>query len=176
MRKILVLAVAAMALTACPKKKEEKKPEVMKAGANVEARSGSKVSGTVVFETSGDGRLKMTLNLQGLTPGDHGVHIHETGDCSAPDAASAGAHFNPESTTHGAPGSAAHHAGDLGNINANANGTGAMSVAVGGLSLNDKKTSVVGKAIIVHEKADDMTTQPGGGAAGRIGCAVIVAM
>jgi len=178
MRKTLVLAVAAMslALTGCPKKEKEKKPDVTKAGGNIEAKSGSKVSGNVEFEMAPDGRLKMTLNVQGLTPGDHGVHIHETGDCSAPDAASAGGHFNPTEMAHGAPGGPAHHAGDLGNMNANANGTGAMTMSISGLSLNEKKTSVVGKALIVHEKADDMTTQPTGGAAGRVGCVVIKAM
>lgn len=179
MRKIWILAIAALplALTGCPKKeKVEKAPEVTKAGANVESRSGSKSSGNVSFEPTGDGRLKMTLTLQGLTPGDHGVHIHEKGDCSAADASSAGAHFNPEGMSHGAPGAAQHHAGDLGNVSATANGTASLTVTVSGLSLNDKKTSVIGKAIIVHEKPDDMTTQPSGNAAGRIACGVIVAM
>lgn len=177
MKKTLVLAVAAMALTlaGCPKKKDTK-PEVTRANGVVESKSGSKVTGSVSFETSGDGRLKVTVNLQGLAPGDHAIHIHETGDCSAADASSAGAHFNPENMAHGAPGGAQHHAGDLGNINAKADGTATSTVTVSGLSLNQKKTSVIGKAFIVHEKADDMTTQPTGGAAGRLGCAVIAAM
>lgn len=173
--KILLLAAIAFAVTGCPKKEKPKEAKVTKAGANIEARSGSKVSGNVSFEEAGDGRLKMTINVQGLTPGDHGVHIHETGDCSAADASSAGGHFNPENMSHGAPGAPQHHAGDLGNINANASGTASATVTVSGLTLTGK-TGVVGKALIVHEKADDMTTQPTGGSAGRVGCAVIAAM
>lgn len=175
MKKTLVLVAAALALTACPKKEKPSEPKATKAGANLEAKSGSSVSGNVQFEMTGDDRLKMTLMVQGLTPGDHGVHIHETGDCSAPDASSAGGHFNPGDHPHGAPGAAERHAGDLGNINANASGTGSMSVAVTGLTLQGKK-GVIGKALIVHEKPDDMTTQPTGGAGGRVACAVIKAM
>lgn len=175
MKKILVLVAAALALTACPKKEKPKEPKATKAGANLEAKSGSSVSGNVQFEMTGDGRLKMTLLAQGLNPGDHGVHIHETGDCSAADASSAGGHFNPGEKEHGAPSSAMHHAGDLGNINANASGTGSMSIAVDGLTLQGK-TGVIGKALIIHEKPDDMTTQPTGGAGGRVACAVIKAM
>lgn len=175
-KKTLVLIAAALALTACPKKKEApKEPKATKAGGNLESKSGSKVIGNVQFEMTGDDRLKMTLTAQGLTPGDHGVHIHETGDCSAPDAASAGGHFNPEEQTHGAPGGPAHHAGDLGNLNATALGTANMSIAVRGLTLTGK-TGVIGKALIIHEKPDDMTTQPTGNAGGRVACAVIKAM
>lgn len=177
MKKILVLvaAAAALSMTGCPKKEKPKEPKATKAGGNIEAKSGSSVSGNVQFEMTGDDRLKMTLNVQGLTPGDHGVHIHETGDCSAADASSAGDHFNPDEHPHGAPGAPEHHAGDLGNINANAQGTGSMSLAVSGLALQGKR-GVIGKALIIHEKADDMKTQPTGAAGGRLGCAVIKAM
>lgn len=174
--KILALAAMALALTGCPKKKEApKEPKATKAGGNIEARSGSKVSGSVSFEETGDGRLKMTITVQGLTPGDHGVHIHENGDCSAPDAVSAGGHFNPENMAHGAPGAPQHHAGDFGNVSANAAGVANATVTVSGITLQGK-TGVIGKALIVHEKADDFTTQPTGGAGGRVGCAVIAAM
>ena len=173
--KILMLAAVALALTGCPKKEKPKEPKATKAGANIEPRSGSKVSGNVSFEETQDGRLKMTITVQGLTPGDHAVHIHETGDCSAPDAMSAGGHFNPDKMDHGAPGAPQHHAGDLGNINANANGTANATVTSSKLTLQGK-TGVIGKALIVHEKPDDYTTQPTGGAGGRVGCAVIAAM
>ena len=175
MRKVVMLAALAMAVTGCPKKEKKEEPKVTKAGGNVEARSGSKVSGNVSFEETGDGRLKMTLKLQGLTPGEHGVHIHAKGDCSANDASSAGDHFNPGEHQHGAPGAESSHAGDLGNINAKDDGTAEMTISVSALELTGKK-GVVGRALIVHDKPDDFKTQPTGGAGGRIGCAVIKAM
>lgn len=174
MRKIVLLAALAVVVTGCPKKEKKEEPKVTKAGGNVEARSGSKVSGNVSFEDAGDGRLKMTLKLQGLTPGDHGVHIHEKGDCSAADAASAGDHFNPGEHQHGAPG-AETHAGDLGNVNAKDDGTAEMTISSAALSLTGKK-GVVDRALVIHEKADDMKTQPSGASGARIGCAVIKPM
>lgn len=175
MKKLVCLAVLVLAASGCPKK-EKKSPKATKAGGTIEAKSGSGVHGSVTFEPSGDGRMKVTVSIEGATPGDHGVHIHETGDCSAPDASSAGGHFNPTQAEHGAPGAPQHHLGDLGNISVSAGGTGSMTITVKGLTIDDKKTGVVGRALIVHDRPDDMTTQPTGGAGNRIGCAVIKAM
>ena len=178
MRTMVVLATVALGLgvTGCPKKeKKEEAPKVTRAGGILEARSGSKITGNAIFEPTGDGRLKLTINVQNVTPGDHAVHVHETGDCSALDASSAGGHFNPDEMEHGAPGAPEHHAGDLGNMNVKEDGTGSMTVTTKSLELKGKR-GVIGKALIVHERPDDMKTQPTGGAGGRIGCAVIKAM
>ncbi|MBM3791898.1 MAG: superoxide dismutase family protein, partial [Acidobacteria bacterium] len=78
---------------------------------------GSQVHGIVTFTKEGD-RVRVVADIEGLTPGDHGFHIHEYGDCSAADATSAGGHFNPGMHAHGGPADQTRHAGDLGNITA----------------------------------------------------------
>jgi Cu-Zn family superoxide dismutase len=142
--------------------------------AHAVLQSGSGVGGTVSFTEQG-GSVTIEAHLSGVGPGDHGFHVHETGDCSTADYKSAGGHFNPSGAPHGAPSDAAHHAGDLGNIAIGADGSGTLSIASAMLSVAPGPNSVVGKAVIVHEKADDMKTQPTGDAGGRIACGVIEA-
>src|ERR1700709_1272815 len=91
--------------------------DAQKAVAVLSPTANSKVMGTVTFTKSGDD-VKVVADITGLTPGKHGFHIHEFGDCSAPDATSAGSHFNPTKHQHGAPEASARHAGDMGNIEA----------------------------------------------------------
>ncbi len=130
------------------------------------------VKGTVEFKEVDDG-VEVTANIEGLKKGDHGFHIHEKGDCSAPDAASAGGHFNPSKHKHGAPDAAEHHEGDLGNLTADKDGKATKTFTMKGITLGDGETSIVGKGFIIHEKADDMKTQPTGNAGGRVACGVI---
>ena len=140
--------------------------------AEIKATKGNKVSGTVTFTQEGD-KTTVAVDLKGLKPGEHGFHIHETGDCSAPDAKSAGEHFNPEKKQHGAPTAAEHHAGDLGNITADKKGDVKTSITTTDLTVAEGPHSVVGKAVIVHGKADDLKSQPAGNAGPRIGCGVV---
>ena len=115
--------------------------------------------------------------LTGLEPGKHGIHIHKEADLSAPDLASAGGHWNPDAHKHGGPDTAEHHAGDLGNIDANADGKAHLDITLAGLTLGDgAKTDVIGHSVIVHEKKDDLTTQPTGNAGARVACGVIEKM
>jgi Cu-Zn family superoxide dismutase len=100
------------------------------------------------------------------------VHLHESGDCSAPDFKSAGDHFNPDAVAHGAPGSAVHHPGDFGNLTADAKGYGKLELTSKVLTLTPGKYCVIGKAVIVHDKPDDFG-QPTGNAGGRVGCGVV---
>lgn len=140
--------------------------------ATIEARSKSKLAGTATF-TPVEGGVKVLVNVTGAKPGKLATHIHEKGDCSAPDAKSAGEHFNPEKKPHGMPDSAAHHIGDLGNMEVKADGTGTLEITAKGASLKEgDPNSFLGRALIVHEKVDD-GGQPSGNAGGRIGCAVI---
>ena len=139
-----------------------------KAIAVLSPTANSKVTGTVTFTKSRDG-VKVVAEVRGLSPGNHGFHIHEFGDCSSPDATSAGSHYNPTNDPHAGHDAAKRHMGDLGNIEADASGTARMVVT-------DKKiklSSIVGKVVIVHEKADDLKTQPTGDAGGRLACGVI---
>ena len=130
------------------------------------------VKGTVEFKETDDG-IEVTANLEGLKKGVHGFHIHEKGDCSAPDAKSAGGHFNPGNHKHGAPDAAEHHEGDLGNITADKDGKGTATLTIKGVTLGDGDTSIVGKGFIIHAKADDLKSQPVGNAGDRVACGVI---
>ncbi len=132
----------------------------------------SKVTGTVTFKEV-DGGVEATANIENLKPGEHAFHVHENGDCSAPDASSAGGHFNPENHKHGAPTAAEHHAGDFGNLTAGKDGKATKTITMQGINLGDGPNSIVGKAFIVHEKKDDFKTQPTGNAGGRVACGVI---
>jgi Cu-Zn family superoxide dismutase len=138
------------------------------------AKSGSQLSGKATF-TEVDGGVKVTVQVAGAPPGKVATHVHEKGDCSAPDGASAGGHFNPAGKPHGLPGSPERHLGDLGNIEVKPDGTGATEIVVQGANLRaGDPNSYLGRAIIVHDKQDD-GGQPVGNAGGRIGCGVIAA-
>jgi superoxide dismutase, Cu-Zn family len=141
--------------------------------ADLKPASGSSVAGVVVL-TAKDGKVEVHVKASGLAPGDHGFHVHEKGDCSAPDASSAGGHFNPASVEHGAPEATPHHAGDFGNLTADASGNVDKSMTVDFLMLGGPN-SAIGKAFIIHEKPDDMKTQPTGNAGARVACGVIEA-
>ncbi len=147
--------------------------DVTKAVANLEPKSGSQVTGTVTFTKVGDD-VQVVANLQNLKPGKHGFHIHEKGDCSAPDAASAGAHFNPTHAHHGGPDTVDHHAGDLGNVTADASGKAHLDWKGKWIALSGDN-SVIGKSVVVHEKEDDLKTDPSGNSGARVACGVIEA-
>src|SRR5690606_25924262 len=113
------------------------------------------------------------VEATGLSAGMHGFHIHETGDCSAPDASSAGAHFAPQGNPHGSPTmEEPHHAGDMGNIRADDNGVAMVQLTFDTLSL-ESPNSIVGKAVIIHAQVDDLQTQPSGNAGDPVACGVI---
>jgi len=144
-------------------------PEV--ATAQVAPASGSSVSGSVKFTRRGDDTL-VEVNLSHLSPGAHGFHVHEKGDCSTADALSAGGHFNPTGQPHGGP-DAPHHKGDLGNLTAGSDGTVNVNFHVKGLELSGDN-GVIGRSVIVHGGADDLATQPSGNSGKRLACGIIV--
>ncbi len=144
-----------------------------RAEAQLAPTQGNKVSGTVTFVQSGD-KLKVFAELSGLTPGLHGFHIHEKGDCSAPDGTSAGGHFNPAGKPHGSPEHADHHAGDLLQLVADANGNARQMSYVSGPTLAEGPGNIIGRSVIVHAAPDDYKTQPTGNSGARQACGVIV--
>ena len=144
--------------------------EPAKAIAVLNSASGSKVTGTVTFTQTGDS-VQVVADITGLTPGKHAFHIHEFGDCSTPDAASAGTHFNPTNKPHGAPDAAEKHVGDMGNLEADASGKAHLELKSNVLKLSGE-TSILGRSVIVHEKVDDWS-QPVGNAGGRVACGVV---
>jgi Cu-Zn family superoxide dismutase len=141
-------------------------------GGTFMARAGSSVTGAARFEQQADG-VQVGVAVEGLAPGAYGVHIHEHGDCSAPDFSTAGGHFNPTNAPHACPPTEPRHAGDLGNIDVGADGSGLLTLTTGDISLDVGASSVKGLAIILHGLKDDCVTQPTGGSGQRIACAII---
>ena len=152
----------------------ETKPIILitRAVAALSPTKGNNVQGIISFKQV-EGGVLIVANVTGLSPGQHGFHIHEFGDCSAADGSSAGGHFNPTNTKHGGPDHADRHAGDLGNIVADDYGIAHYERVDTVLKLNGPNT-IVGRSIIVHANPDDLTTQPTGNAGGRLACGVIV--
>jgi len=163
----LSLAVAAPAQTP-----EEQVSAPLQAIAILHPTAGNKVSGTVTFTEVADG-VQVQAEIAGLTPGKHGFHVHEFGDCSAADLSSAGAHFNPTSQPHAGPDAEARHVGDMGNVEADASGTAKLSYLDHHISLTNDQRSVIGRSVIVHAKPDDLKSQPAGDSGARIACGVI---
>lgn len=134
-------------------------------------------SGTVTFSQEENG-VRVQADLAGVDkPGKHGFHIHETGECShgtdGKHFSSAGGHFNPTNSEHACPPTEPRHAGDLGNVEVGANGSGRMEMMASGISLSGPN-SIVGKAIILHAGEDDCKTQPTGNSGDRLACGVVV--
>ena len=151
---------------------EEKSSAPLKAIAVIHPTAGNKVSGTVTFTEVADG-VQVNAELTGLTPGNHGFHVHEFGDCSAADASSAGPHFNPTNKPHAGPDDTERHVGDMGNVEANASGKAKLEYLDHHISLTNDQSSVIGCAVVVHAKADDLKSQPAGDSGPRIACGVI---
>ena len=141
--------------------------------ATVKALGAARTAGTVRFTQLEHG-VRIDAEVAGLTPGAHGFHIHEFGDCSAADGSSAGGHFNPDQKMHGGPGMETSHAGDYGNLTADAEGRATLSLVSHRITLDHGPQGVLGRSVVVHEKTDDMTSQPAGNAGPRIGCGVIL--
>jgi len=159
-----VVFLAAAAAVAAP-------ASVSKAVAVLNPVGASGVSGTVTFSPA-EGGVKVTAQISGLSEGAHGFHIHEYGDCSAPDGTSAGGHFNPTAQPHAGPTASSRHAGDMGNVVAGKDGRATLEYVDTHASF-EGENSVLGRGVIVHEKADDLTSQPTGAAGARVACGVI---
>lgn len=165
-----VLTVAA--LLVCCITFADDQPAVVKAVAVVHPLGDAKVHGVVRFSQTDDG-VQVVADLQGLEPNSvHGFHIHEFGDCSSADGSSAGGHYNPEKHQHGKPGEENRHGGDMGNVQADGDGKVHLDLVMRGLTIAGARNPIIGRAVIIHAKADDFS-QPVGNAGARIGCGVI---
>jgi Cu-Zn family superoxide dismutase len=150
-------------------------PEEPRATARLEPTKGNKTFGEATFEQVG-AKVHVVVYVQGLKPGqEHGLHIHEVGDCSSGDGMSTKGHFNPFGKPHGSGGSAERHAGDLPSLKAGKDGRAKVDVELDTITVTSGPASIIGRGLIVHADPDDYKTQPTGNAGARIACGVISA-
>jgi Cu-Zn family superoxide dismutase len=169
MRPIFAAAAAAVLLAAC----QTMAPEAPRATAQLQPTQGNKTFGEATFEQVGD-RVRVVVFVEGLKPGqEHGLHIHEAGDCSSGDGMSAKGHFNPFGKPHGHHGGAERHAGDLPALKANKEGRANVQIDLDLITVTPGPASIIARGLIVHAAPDDYKTQPTGNAGARIACGVI---
>jgi Cu-Zn family superoxide dismutase len=164
--------LAVLGLNSQAAQHDEKKADVSttKAVAVLFPTKGSDVKGRVTFTQ--DGRsIHVHAEISGLSPGEHGFHIHEFGVWSE-DGMASGGHFNPAMQPHASPEAPKRHVGDLGNVKANSSGNVTYDLDDAHLSFHGPH-SIIGRGLVVHEKADDLKTQPTGNAGGRLAVGVI---
>lgn len=147
--------------------------DATRATAVIEGRSGRPLRGFAEFTELPEG-VRVSLDIQGATPGEHGVFISDYGDCHLENASSAGGHFNPDRGPHGAPDDVVRHAGDMGNIKVDANGNGRLDWLLTGVSVHTSSRSIAYRAIVITERRDDLKSQPAGDSGVRIGCGEIL--
>jgi len=141
--------------------------------AELQPTRGHSVAGQFDFLQVGP-RVRVQARVTGLVPGsEHGVHVHEVGDCSAPDASGAKGHFNPYGKPHAHYTARERHAGDLPPLKADARGRAEFLVELDIISITGGPANIVGRSVVVHANADDFRTQPAGNSGARIACGVI---
>ena len=167
--KPIIAAVSAVLLAAC----QSTPVEPLRATAQLQPTKGSKTFGEATFEEA-SGKIHVVIYVQGLKPGqEHGLHIHEVGDCSSGDGMSTKGHFNPFGKPHAHAGTPERHAGDLPSLKADKDGRAKVDAMVDVITIAAGTGSIVGRGLIVHADPDDYKTQPTGNAGPRVACAVI---
>jgi Cu-Zn family superoxide dismutase len=147
--------------------------DIKRAVAVVHPTVGNQAKGVVRLTETADGKIKIAGDLSGLAPNqNHGFHLHQYGDCSSPDATSAGDHYNPDNHPHALPPATPRHAGDFGNVRADASGKAHFEFTTDTITLASSRRPALGRAIIAHAQPDT-GVQPSGGAGPRVGCGVI---
>jgi Cu-Zn family superoxide dismutase len=169
MKKLALLAISVLVFASC---RSGRGPMAM---ATLNPSEGQTAKGTVHFQDIGDGTTEVVVDLTGVPPGVHGFHVHDKGDCGN-NGNNAGGHFNPTNMVHGDPLAQSHHAGDFGNVTADANGEVHTRLETHSVTVKEGALSVIGHAVVLHGNPDDLVTQPSGNAGPRIACGVVTLM
>jgi Cu-Zn family superoxide dismutase len=175
-RRIPILALAAV-LAACggqARAPEERAVERPTMTASLMDSTGARVGVATFSDSAGTGQL--AVSVTGLAPGRHGIHVHETGACTPPAFESAGGHFNPDGKQHGTRNPEGPHAGDLPNLEVEADGSADTTLAVPASLLAEGPASMLGtdqRALVIHADPDDEKTDPSGNSGARVVCGVI---
>ncbi len=169
MKTVIAITAVTALLAAC----QTTPPEPPRATTQLQPTKGNKTFGEATFEQVGN-KVRVVVFVQGLKPGqEHGMHIHETGDCSSGDGMSTKGHFNPFGKPHAHHGSPERHAGDLPPLKANKEGRANVQIDLDIIMVTPGPASIIGRGLIVHADPDDYKTQPTGNAGARIACGVI---
>jgi len=176
---VVSLVLFAGILTGCTAQQEveteetvTEEPSFDELVAVIHPTEGNELEGVVTFSRTDEG-IRVVADVEGLGGmGRHGFHIHQYGDCTAPDGTSAGGHFSPREMPHGAPTADERHVGDLGNLTSNEEGEADLDFVDPVLSF-DGENSILGRGVIIHAGEDDFESQPTGDAGSRLGCGVI---
>ncbi|MFY9315826.1 MAG: superoxide dismutase family protein [Burkholderiales bacterium] len=169
MKHVFAASAAALLLGACASTPDEP----LRATAQLQPTKGNKTFGEATFEEV-DGKVHVVIFVQGLKPGqEHGLHIHEVGDCSSGDGMSTKGHFNPFGKPHAHAATLERHAGDLPPLRAGKDGRAKIDVKLDIITVAPGPASIVGRGLNVHADPDDYKTQPTGNAGARIACGVI---
>ncbi|MEK3936813.1 superoxide dismutase family protein [Sporosarcina sp. FSL W7-1349] len=173
----IVILVAVLALTGCGKS-----AQMPVSGESMEPVSATLLNtkgeeiGKAHLEEQTEG-VTISLQAEGLSPGIHGIHIHETGVCTPPDFESAGAHLNPAGKQHGFENPKGFHAGDLPNIEVPEDGKVVTQITTAEVTLKKGEPNSLldgdGSALVIHADPDDYKTDPAGNSGARIACAAI---
>ena len=170
----ILIAVAALATVLAAGAQDAKARRSQPVTVNLKDGQGKDV-GTAAISPAMQG-VKIKLNVQNLTPGEHAIHFHQTAKCEGPDFKTAGAHFNPDGKKHGLQNPEGPHAGDMANFTVDAKGKSKATVADPNVTLSDGPHSVFtggGTALVIHAKADDGKTDPSGNSGDRVACGLI---
>ena len=172
MKKLILISIIIVLVIIACKTAVANKNEIQ---LMLNSKSDSKVAGNANFSEK-NGTVTFNAKINGLTPGEHAIHIHEKADCTAADGSSAGAHWNPTFKKHGKWGVAEYHKGDIGNFIADTNGNGniTFSTTEWCIGCEDETKNILNKGLIVHKGTDDFTSQPAGNAGARQACSAII--